>query len=169
MDALPNLKPADIEPYLHILETVRDSGLLERFDVDITARVADVQEQIRSVAGRWYDEKSRDLHSGAGAGVNLALPLLLMTDEVEKAAKALDKRFPEPLLGYVRFISRRGMLTIISLDKSTSCHCTLRSSFRCICKTWIARASVSSKTREMGQHRMFPSRTYLRCIDVRRR
>ncbi|KIP06404.1 hypothetical protein PHLGIDRAFT_30503 [Phlebiopsis gigantea 11061_1 CR5-6] len=105
MDAIPNLKPVEIEPYLHILETVRDSGLLERFDVDITARVADVQEQIRSVAGRWYDEKSRDLHSGAGAGVNLALPLLLMTDEVEKAAKTLDKRFPEPLLGQVDIVS----------------------------------------------------------------
>lgn len=84
---------------MHILEVVRDSGLLERFDIDITARVSDVQEQIRSVAGRWYDEKNRDLHSGAGAGVNVALPLLLLTDEAEKAAKALDKRFPEPLLG----------------------------------------------------------------------
>lgn len=99
MDALPNLKPSDVGPYLSILEIVRDSGLLERFDVDVTARISDVQEQIRSVAGRWYDEKNRDLHSGAGAGVNLALPLLLMTDEVEKASKALDKRFPEPLLG----------------------------------------------------------------------
>lgn len=99
MDALPNLKPSDIEPYLHILDVVRDSGLLARFDVDITARITDVQEQIRSVSGRWYDEKNRDIHSGAGAGVNIALPLLLMTDEVEKAAKALDKRFPEPLLG----------------------------------------------------------------------
>jgi hypothetical protein len=99
MDALPGLKPADIEPYLHILQVVRDSKLLERFDVDITARIADVHEQVRSVSGRWYEEKNRDIHSGAGAGVNLALPLLLMTDEVEKSAKALDKRFPEPILG----------------------------------------------------------------------
>ncbi len=34
-------------------------------------------------------------------GVNRALPLLLMTDEIEKSAKLLDKRFPEPILGYV--------------------------------------------------------------------
>ena len=99
MDAIPSLKPADIEPYLQILEVVRDSKLLERFDVDMTARMTDVQEQIRSVSGRWYEEKNRDIHSGAGAGVNLALPLLLMTDEIEKSAKLLDKRFPEPILG----------------------------------------------------------------------
>ena len=101
MDALPALKPGDIAPYLHILDVVRDSRLLERFDVDITARIADVLAQVRSVAGRWYDEKARELHSGAGAGVNLALPLLLMTDEIEKSAKLLDKRFPEPILGCV--------------------------------------------------------------------
>lgn len=38
-------------------------------------------------------------------GVNRALPLLLMTDEIEKAAKLLDKRFPEPLLGYVGLLN----------------------------------------------------------------
>lgn len=102
MDAIPSLKPSEIGPYLQILEAIRESGLLERFENDMTARIADVQEQIRSVSGRWYDEKNRDLHSGAGAGANLALPLLLMTDEIEKSAKALDKRFSEPLLGYVR-------------------------------------------------------------------
>lgn len=99
MDAVPNLKPSDIEPYLQILEVVRDSRLLERFDVDVAARITDVQDQIRSVSGRWYDEKNRDLH--ATPGVNKALPLLLMTDEVEKFAKLLDKRFPEPVLKYV--------------------------------------------------------------------
>lgn len=97
MDNLPNLKPAVIEPYMQILEIVRDSGLLERFDVDVSARMTDVQQQIRSVSGRWYDEKNRELH--AAPGVNKALPLLLMTDEIEKSAKLLDKRFPEPVLG----------------------------------------------------------------------
>ncbi|EKM52682.1 uncharacterized protein PHACADRAFT_261272 [Phanerochaete carnosa HHB-10118-sp] len=105
MDAIPSLKPSEIGPYLQILEAIRESGLLERFENDMTARIADVQEQIRSVSGRWYDEKNRDLHSGAGAGANLALPLLLMTDEIEKSAKALDKRFPEPLLGQIDIVS----------------------------------------------------------------
>ena len=35
-------------------------------------------------------------------GVNRALPLLLLTDAIEKNAKALDKRFPMPLIEYVK-------------------------------------------------------------------
>jgi hypothetical protein len=105
MDGLPNLKPSDVEPYLQILEVVRDSGLLERFDVDVTARLSDVQEQIRGVSARWYDEKKRELSSTPGA--NAALPLLLLTDEMEKSAKLLDKRFPEPILGYASCIHLR--------------------------------------------------------------
>lgn len=98
MDSIPNLKPSEIAPYLHVLEVVRESGLLDRFDVDVVARIQDVQDQVRSVAGRFYEEKNRELHSAPG--VNRALPYLLMTDEIEKSAKLLDKRFPEPLLGY---------------------------------------------------------------------
>lgn len=98
MDAIPALKPSDIEPYLSILEHVRDSGLLQRFDVDIGARLVDVQEHVRQVAATYYEVKMKELQSAPG--VNRALPLLLMTDELEKSAKLLDKRFPEPILGY---------------------------------------------------------------------
>lgn len=97
MDALPNLKKSEIEPYLHVLEQVRDSGLLERFDVDISARLGDVQERIRQVVAHFYELKMQELQSAPG--VNRALPLLLMTDELEKSTKLLDKRFPEPILG----------------------------------------------------------------------
>jgi hypothetical protein len=99
MDSIPNLKPAEVEPFLNVLTHVRDSGLLERFgfDLDIGARLADVQAQVRQVALRWYGLKIQELQ--AAPGVNRALPLLLMTDELEKTAKLLDKRFPEPLLG----------------------------------------------------------------------
>lgn len=97
MDGLPNIKPSDVAPYLQVLETVQGSGLLARFDVDISARIQDIQEQVKSVSARFYDEKNRDLHSQPG--VNRALPYLLMTDEIEKAAKLLDKRFPDPILG----------------------------------------------------------------------
>ncbi|THH29980.1 hypothetical protein EUX98_g4219 [Antrodiella citrinella] len=103
MDAIPNLKPADIAPYIQILETVQQSGLIARFDVDISARIQDIQEQIKSVSARYYDEKNRELHSAPG--VNRALPYLLMTDELEKAAKLLDKRFPEPMLGQLDIVS----------------------------------------------------------------
>jgi hypothetical protein len=97
MDAIPNLNPSEIEPYLSILEHVRDSGFLDRFNVDVNARVADVQSRVRQVATESFNFKLRELQSAPG--VNRALPLLLMTDEIEKSAKALDKRFPEPILG----------------------------------------------------------------------
>ncbi|KAJ7153568.1 hypothetical protein C8R43DRAFT_1126845 [Mycena crocata] len=105
MDSIPNLKPSEIEPYLSVLEHVRDSGLLERFgfDLDINARLADVQAQVRQVALRWYGLKLQELQSAPG--VNRALPLLFMTDELEKAAKLLDKRFPEPILGQLDLVS----------------------------------------------------------------
>ncbi|KAG5646183.1 hypothetical protein DXG03_004236 [Asterophora parasitica] len=103
MDALPNLKPSEVEPYLAVLEQVRDSGLLERFNVDISARLADVQERIRQVAAHFYELKMQELQKSPG--VNRALPLLLMTDELEKSAKLLDKRFPEPILGQLDIVS----------------------------------------------------------------
>ncbi|KAH8079789.1 hypothetical protein BXZ70DRAFT_901581 [Cristinia sonorae] len=103
MDNIPAIKPSDVNPYLEILETIQASGLLARFDVDISARIQDIQEQVKSVAARVYDEKNRELHSAPG--VNRALPYLLMTDEMEKWAKLLDKRFPEPLLGLIDVVS----------------------------------------------------------------
>ena len=98
MDALPNLKAADVNSYVVVLEKIRDSGLLERSDIDITARMGDIQERAKQVTAQWYETKLAELQSAPG--VNWALPLLLMTDELEKAAKLLDKRFPEPALGY---------------------------------------------------------------------
>ncbi|KAF8654738.1 hypothetical protein AX16_003393 [Volvariella volvacea WC 439] len=104
MDSLPtNLKPATLEPYLNILQHVLETGLLDRFEVDVPARMADVQNKVREVAKEWYDVKMAELQKAPG--VNKALPLLLMTDEIEKAAKLLDKRFPEPLLGQIDLVS----------------------------------------------------------------
>ena len=99
MDALPNLKPAEIEPYITVLLTIRNSGVLQPYDVDIGARVADIQERIRQVANYHYTRRMEELQ--AAPGVNLALPFLLFTDDLEKSAKLLDKRFPEPILGHV--------------------------------------------------------------------
>lgn len=99
LDGLPQIKPSDLAPYLSILETVRDSGLLERYDVDVAERIGEIQGQVREVSARYYGQKMHELQSAPG--VNRALPLLLMTDEIEKNAKLLDKRFPEPLLGCV--------------------------------------------------------------------
>lgn len=98
MDALPNLKVSVIQPYLTILDHVRESGLVERFEADISTRLSDLTTRIQDVSVQYYQEKMRSLQ--ASPGVNRALPLLLMTDELEKVAKQLDKRFPDPLVGY---------------------------------------------------------------------
>ncbi|PPQ80348.1 hypothetical protein CVT25_003631 [Psilocybe cyanescens] len=103
MDSIPNLKAADIEPFLAVLQHIRDSSLLSRFDIDIEARVQDVKERIRQVSADWFDVIIHEKQSAPG--VNRALPLLLMTDEIEKGAKGLDKRFPEPLLGKIDIVS----------------------------------------------------------------
>ncbi|KAF7307798.1 hypothetical protein MKEN_01139900 [Mycena kentingensis (nom. inval.)] len=105
MDAIPAIKPSEVEPFIAVLEHIRDSGLLERFgfDQDVNARFVDIRAQVKQVAVRWYQLKLKDLQSAPG--VNRALPLLLMTDEIEKAAKNLDKRFPQPILGQLDLVS----------------------------------------------------------------
>ncbi|KAI0742851.1 hypothetical protein C8Q80DRAFT_1109139 [Daedaleopsis nitida] len=103
LEGLPAIKPSDVAPYLSVLETVRDSGLLEKYDVDVAQRIAEIQNQVRDVSARYYGQKLHELQSAPG--VNRALPLLLMTDEIEKNAKLLDKRFPEPILGHLDVVS----------------------------------------------------------------
>ena len=99
LDGLPQIKPSDVQPYLSVLEIVGDQELLARFSVDVEERVKDIQVQVREVSARYYGNKMQELQSAPG--VNRALPMLLMTDEIEKNAKLLDKRFPDPLLGCV--------------------------------------------------------------------
>ncbi|KAJ7812022.1 hypothetical protein B0H14DRAFT_3090547 [Mycena olivaceomarginata] len=102
MDAIPALKPADIEPYLGVLEHLRrESGLLDAEQTQ--ARIVDVRTQVGQAALRWYEAKLAELQGAPG--VNRALPLLFMTDELEKTAKGLDKRFPEPVLGELDLVS----------------------------------------------------------------
>ncbi|TDL26893.1 hypothetical protein BD410DRAFT_741178 [Rickenella mellea] len=103
LDSLSSLKPDNVGPYLDILEQLRDSKLLQRFDTDISTRIGALQDRVRDMAVHSYADKSEELFSAPG--VNRALPLLLMTDVLEKNAKLLDKRFPEPLLGQVDLVA----------------------------------------------------------------
>jgi hypothetical protein len=96
MEVLPDLKKDDILAYLDVFTQVKETGLLERFDVDIVARVQDIKERVRILAMHWFQLRIQELQSAPG--VNRALPLLLMTEDLEKHAKALDKRFPDPIL-----------------------------------------------------------------------
>lgn len=100
MDQLPSLKPSEIEHFLTILDHVTDSGLLDKFDLDVAARFEDIRGHARQASAAWYDAKMGDIVKG-NLGVNRALPLLMMTDEIEKSLKLLSKRFAEPLLGCV--------------------------------------------------------------------
>ncbi|KAL4063041.1 hypothetical protein V8B97DRAFT_2087962 [Scleroderma yunnanense] len=103
MDSLPNTKVSEIQPYLSVLDHIRESGLIGRFEADINNRLLDLEERVQDLAAQHYHGKIQQLQSAPG--VNRALPLLLMTDELEKAAKQLDKRFPEPLAGQIDLVS----------------------------------------------------------------
>lgn len=96
-EAIPQIRVSEIKPFIHILESIQDCRLLQRFEVDIQARVEDVKEQVKISADAKYQEKFKELEGQSG--VNRALPLLLVTDEIEKWAKMLDKAFKEPILG----------------------------------------------------------------------
>lgn len=100
MDQLPSLKPSDIEHFLTVLDHVTESGLLDKFNLDVVARFEDIRDHARQMAAAWYDGKMDGIVKG-NHGVNRALPLLMMTDEIEKSQKLLGKRFPDPVLGCV--------------------------------------------------------------------
>ena len=59
METLPDLKKGDLQAYLSVLNQVKDSGLLERFDVDIIAQVQDIKERVRALAAHWYQIRLR--------------------------------------------------------------------------------------------------------------
>ncbi|KIL54126.1 hypothetical protein M378DRAFT_19106 [Amanita muscaria Koide BX008] len=81
MDQLPSLKSSDLEAFIHILDHATNSGLLDKSTLGFEARFDDIRGHAREVSA---------------VGVNRALPLLMMTDEIEKL---LRKRFGEPVLG----------------------------------------------------------------------
>lgn len=85
-----------------MIDTLQESGLLARTNIDPAASTETLREKAREIAEQAYLEKSKELFSAPG--VNRALPLLLTTDTIEKNAKLLDKRFPEPLLGHVDIV-----------------------------------------------------------------
>lgn len=103
LDSLPNTKVSEIQPYFSVLDHIRESGLIGRFEADINNRLSDLEERVQDIAAQYYHDKAQQLQSAPG--VNRALPLLLMTDELEKVAKQLDKRFPEPLVGRIDLVS----------------------------------------------------------------
>lgn len=97
MEAIPNLKGSEIKPFINILESIQGHKLLQQFQADIEARMEDVRRQVKFAADAGYHRKFRELENRPG--VNRALPLLLVTDEIEKWTKMMKKAFKEPILG----------------------------------------------------------------------
>ena len=118
MEAIPELNASGIKPYIQILESIKDHQLLRRFEVDMQARIEDVITEVKESAVVGYHRKFKELESRPG--VNRALPLLLVTHEIEKWAKALEKSLEEPILGYSRasLISRATSLTLANAGRS---------------------------------------------------
>lgn len=97
MDNLFNLKRDDIALPLSIVDQILSSPIFDRIGVDLKAQIDVLADRVQINSVHEYTERSNEMNSQPG--VNRALPLLYMTDELEKRAKLLDKRFPEPLLG----------------------------------------------------------------------
>jgi hypothetical protein len=64
MEAIPQLKASEIKPYLQILESIQDNHLLQRFEVDIQARIEDVKEQVKISADAGTTGSSRSWRVG---------------------------------------------------------------------------------------------------------
>jgi hypothetical protein len=101
-DVFPQLKRSHISKFLEIIERVRETHMLDRLGVDPNSAVVPLSDRAQQLSTLFYQEKKHEFFDSAG--VNRALPLLLLTDEIEKAAKLLDTRFPEPVLGKVDLV-----------------------------------------------------------------
>lgn len=103
LDNLFNLKRDDIALPLSIAEQICNSPVFDHMGVDLKAQFDMLIDRVQINSVHEYTERSNEMNSQPG--VNRALPLLYMTDELEKRAKLLDKRFPEPLLGKLDLVS----------------------------------------------------------------
>ncbi|KAG8902226.1 hypothetical protein FRC00_000142 [Tulasnella sp. 408] len=103
LEDITKLKPEKIAPYVQVLEAVQTSGLVGRYKADIDARLNDLADRVRVQAVHQYTDKNYELMSNPDP--NRALPLLHLTDHLEKQAKLLDKRFPKPILGRLDLVS----------------------------------------------------------------
>ncbi|KAG8698044.1 hypothetical protein FRC09_007470 [Ceratobasidium sp. 395] len=99
---LTKLKPDIIIPYDDILRIIHGHQLLARYQDEIDNRVKELMDHIRTTAVHEYTELSSDM-----LGVedpDRAYPLLELSSRVEKTAKLLDKRFPEPNVDIVSLV-----------------------------------------------------------------
>ena len=97
MKAIPELNASVIKPYIQILESIQDHKLLRRFEMDIRDRISEIIAEVQHFAEVGCDKEFKYLESRPG--VNRALPLISVTQEIEKWARGLEGSLEKPILG----------------------------------------------------------------------
>lgn len=98
-----NVDPEDIQPYVQMLQDIHQSNLVQ-FKKDVNGsqlnlekHLEELQDGIRIMAIHEYTAKTTELFSQVVD--NEIVPLVQLLEWLEKGAKRIDKRFPEPILG----------------------------------------------------------------------
>ncbi|CAO1615966.1 unnamed protein product [Parajaminaea phylloscopi] len=100
-----NVDPQEIHPYVAMAEELHESQLVRTNHdvngppVELERHVEELRDGIRIMAIHEYTAKTTELFSQAVD--NEVVPLVQLLDWLEKGAKRLDKRYPEPILGHI--------------------------------------------------------------------
>ncbi|EST05967.1 Mammalian uncoordinated homology 13, subgroup, domain 2 [Kalmanozyma brasiliensis GHG001] len=104
-----NVETDDIQPYLAMVQDLHATGFvrqdkrLEAEAIALESHVEELKDAIRIMAIHEYTSKTTELFSEVVT--NEVVPLVQLLDWLEKGAKRLDKRYPEPILGSVDAVS----------------------------------------------------------------
>jgi hypothetical protein len=104
-----NVEKDEIQPYIALIQDLHGSGLVkkngnhEEEGVDLSQYAEDLKDRIRIMAIHDYTAKTTDLFSQPID--NEIIPLIDLLDWIEKGAKRIDKRYPEPIFESVDPVS----------------------------------------------------------------
>ncbi|UZJ54161.1 hypothetical protein CBS101457_003481 [Exobasidium rhododendri] len=104
-----NVEAEEIQPYIALIQDLHGSGLVKRDgkvegeSVELHQYAEDLKDRIRIMAIHEYTAKTTDLFSQAIE--NEVIPLLDLLEWIEKNAKRIDKRYPEPIFGSIDPVS----------------------------------------------------------------
>ncbi|PWN50695.1 hypothetical protein IE53DRAFT_82315 [Violaceomyces palustris] len=104
-----NVDAEEVEPYMTMIQEIHATGLvktnkdLDGECVDFDKHVEEFKDAIRIMAIHEYTAKTTELFSQVVP--NEIVPLVQLLEWVEKGAKRVDKKYPEPVLGSVDPVS----------------------------------------------------------------
>lgn len=102
---LHNVDPEDIQPYVVMAEELHASQLVRTNQdsngpvVEMDRHTEELKDGIRIMAIHEYTAKTTELFSQAVD--NEVVPLIQLIDWLQKGAKRLDKRYPDPIFGSI--------------------------------------------------------------------